>query len=146
MNENQFHQLFLNPWHMPSPIPMPFGPWRPIFIVQIQFSHIFPASAWSPYQSLFLRHEIEKGTESGLGRGRHVQLRGQKLRCLFYILYNHSVFLQSFQGSSMWNVHRRRDGETGRSLQVDKINSTVLPPEHHKVLNFLLLVTGTLYP
>ena len=61
MNENQFRQMFLIPWHMLSHIRVHFGLWRPISMVKIWFSHIFPASAWSPYQSLFLRHEIEKG-------------------------------------------------------------------------------------
>ena len=61
MNENQFCQMILSPWHMLSSIWVHFGLWRSIFIVEIWFSHIFPASPWSPYQSLFLRHEIEKG-------------------------------------------------------------------------------------
>ena len=73
MNENQFRQMFLNPWHMLSSIWVHFGLWRCIFTVKIWFSHIFPASAWSPYQSLFLRHEIEKGL-------RAVYLFGQKAR------------------------------------------------------------------
>ena len=61
MNKNHFRQMFLNPWHMLSYIGVHFCLWRPIFIVKIRFSYVFPALAWSPYQSLFLRHEIEKG-------------------------------------------------------------------------------------
>ena len=66
MNENQFRQMFLIPWHMLSHIWVHFGLWRPLFMVKIWFSHIFPASAWSPYQSLFLRKEIEKGLRAVL--------------------------------------------------------------------------------
>ena len=33
-------------------------PWS-IFLVKIWFSHIFPASAWLPYQSLFLRYSLD---------------------------------------------------------------------------------------
>ena len=70
-NENGFCQVFLNPWHMLSSIWVHFGLWRSIFIVKIWFSHIFPASAWSPYQSLFLRHEIEKGLRAVYPYMRH---------------------------------------------------------------------------
>ena len=35
MNENQFRQMFLNPWHMLSYIWVHFGLWRPIFTVKI---------------------------------------------------------------------------------------------------------------
>ena len=51
----------MTPWHVPSSIWVHLGPWGSIFLVKNQFSHIFPASAWSPYQSLFLRYEVEKG-------------------------------------------------------------------------------------
>ena len=43
--------------------------WRSILIVNIWFSYIFPASALSPYQSLFLRHKIEKELRAVYGFG-----------------------------------------------------------------------------
>ena len=58
MNENQFRQMFLNPWHMLSYIWVHFGLWRPIFTVKIWFSHIFPASAWSPFLSVNLTDKL----------------------------------------------------------------------------------------
>ena len=60
VNENKLSQAPLVAWHVLSSIWVHFGTWGLIFLVKNQFSHIFPASAWSPYQSLFLRHEIEK--------------------------------------------------------------------------------------
>ena len=51
----------MTPWHVPSSIWVHFGLWWLIFLVKNRFSHIFPASAWLPYQSLFLRYEVEKG-------------------------------------------------------------------------------------
>ena len=38
-----------------------FCPQWTIFPVKNLFSWIFPAPWWSPYQSLFLRYELEKG-------------------------------------------------------------------------------------
>ena len=60
MNENQFRQMFLNPWHMLSYIWVHFGLWRPIFTVKIWFSHIFPASAWSPFLSVNLTDKLAR--------------------------------------------------------------------------------------
>ena len=61
VNEKKLSQAQMTPWHVPSSIWVHLGPWGSIFLVKNQFSHIFPASAWSPYQSLFLRYEVEKG-------------------------------------------------------------------------------------
>ena len=61
VNGKKFWQAQMTPWHVPSSIWVHFGLWLLIFLVKIWFSHIFPASAWSPYQSLFLRYEVEKG-------------------------------------------------------------------------------------
>ena len=61
VNENKLSQAPLVAWHVLSSIWVHFGPWGLIFLVKNWFSHIFPAPAWSPYQSLFLRYEIEKG-------------------------------------------------------------------------------------
>ena len=57
----KFSQAQMTPWHVLSSIWVHFGLWWLIFVVKNRFSHIFPASAWSPYQSLFLRYEVEKG-------------------------------------------------------------------------------------
>ena len=41
------------------------------YSVQNQCSHIFPAPAWSPYESLFMRYEIEKGLRAVYLQRRH---------------------------------------------------------------------------
>ena len=81
INENQFRQLFLNPWHMLSSIWVHFGLWRPATIAEIWIFNIFPASAWSPYQSLFLKRDWERSRGQWSGGGRLLQ-RSQLL-CVF---------------------------------------------------------------
>ena len=66
VNVKKFWQVLLVPWHVWAPIWVHFAPWWSIFPVKNRFSHIFPAPEGSPYHSLFLRYEIEKGSESGL--------------------------------------------------------------------------------
>ena len=61
VNVKKFWQVLLVPWHVWAPIWVHFAPWWSIFPVKNRFSHIFPAPEGSPYQSLFLRYEIEKG-------------------------------------------------------------------------------------
>ena len=60
INENQFRQLFLNPWHMLSSIWVLLGLWLVIYTVKIQFSFIFPASAWSPFLSVNLTDKLAR--------------------------------------------------------------------------------------
>ena len=60
MNEIQFRQLFLNPWHMLSSIWVLLGLWLVIYTVKIQFSFIFPASAWSPFLSVNLTDKLAR--------------------------------------------------------------------------------------
>ena len=61
VNVKKFWQVLLVPWHVWAPIWVHFAPWWSIFPVKNRFSHIFPAPEGSPYQSLFLRYEVEKG-------------------------------------------------------------------------------------
>ena len=75
MNENQFHQMFLNPWHMLSYIWVHLGLWRPIFTAKIWFSHIFPASARSPFLSVILTDKLARLEERGWG-GKEVGGQG----------------------------------------------------------------------
>ena len=51
---------------MPSSTLAGFGPDIHVFRVKNQIFHFFPCPRGSPGQSLFLRYEIEKETESGL--------------------------------------------------------------------------------
>ena len=60
INENQVRQLFLNPWHMLSSIWVLLGLWLVIYTVKIQFSFIFPASAWSPFLSVNLTDKLAR--------------------------------------------------------------------------------------
>ena len=60
INEIQFRQLFLNPWHMLSSIWVLLGLWLVIYTVKIQFSFIFPASAWSPFLSVNLTDKLAR--------------------------------------------------------------------------------------
>ena len=78
MNENQFRQLFLSPWHMVSYIWVHFGLWRPIFTVKIWFSHIFPALAWSPFLSVNLTDKLARLILSG---NNILILSGNKMSC-----------------------------------------------------------------
>ena len=63
VNVKKIWQVLLVPWHVWAPIWVHFAPWWSIFPVKNRFSHIFPAPEGSPYQSLFLRYEIERGWE-----------------------------------------------------------------------------------
>ena len=60
VNEKKFWQAPLGPWHVLISIWAFSCPWGPNLLVKNGFSHIFPAPGGSPYQSLFLRNEIEK--------------------------------------------------------------------------------------
>ena len=60
VNEKKFWPVPSHPWHVCSYFWPFFGVIWSIFSVKNRFSHIFPAPGGSPYQSLFLRHEIEK--------------------------------------------------------------------------------------
>ena len=64
VNEKKLSQAQMTPWHVPSSIWVLFGLWWLIFLVKNQFVHIFPVLAWSPYQSLFLRYEVENGLKA----------------------------------------------------------------------------------
>ena len=65
INEIQFCQLFLNPWHLLSSIWVLLGLWLVIYTVKIQFSFIFPASAWSPFLSVNLTDKLARLHISG---------------------------------------------------------------------------------
>ena len=54
VNENKLSQAPLVAWHVLSSIWVHFGTWGLIFLVKNQFSHIFPASAWSPFLAVNL--------------------------------------------------------------------------------------------
>ena len=60
VNEKKFWPVPSHPWHVSSYFWPFLGVIWSIFPVKNRFSHIFPAPGGSPYQSLFLRHEIEK--------------------------------------------------------------------------------------
>ena len=62
VNENKLLQAPLVAWHVLSSIWVHFGTWGLIFLVKNQFSHIFPASAWSPFLSVILTDKL-----AGLG-------------------------------------------------------------------------------
>ena len=59
VNEKKFWQVPQLNWHVSSPIWAFFCPQWPILPVKNRFSQIFPCSEGSPYQSVFLRYEIE---------------------------------------------------------------------------------------
>ena len=54
VNENKLSQNPLVAWHVLSSICVHFGTWGLIFLAKNQFSHIFPASAWSPFLAVNL--------------------------------------------------------------------------------------------
>ena len=60
VNEEKLLQAQMTPWHVPSSIWVLFGPWGSIFLVQNRFSHIFPASAWSPFLSVILTDKLAR--------------------------------------------------------------------------------------
>merc|ERR1719376_483679 len=88
VNESQFRQMFLNPWYVLSCIWVHFGLWRPIFTVRTRFSHIFPASAWSPFLSVNLTDKLARLT---LTSHHHVKSKF----CLY--TSNHSITTNDFE-------------------------------------------------
>ena len=60
VNEKKLSQAQMTPWHVPSSIWVHLGPWGSIFLVKNQFSHIFPASAWSPFLSVILTDKLAR--------------------------------------------------------------------------------------
>ena len=80
VNVKKFWQVLLVPWHVWAPIWVHFAPWWSIFPVKNRFSHIFPAPEGSPYQSLFLRYEIEKGLRAEMWKFNFLGGWGHLLR------------------------------------------------------------------
>ena len=69
---------------MPSTILASFGPDIHVFREKNQIFHIFPCLRGSPGQSLFLRFEKEKRTESGIdGMGFSVGVVSPRDFCVF---------------------------------------------------------------
>ena len=60
VNEKKLSQAQMTPWHVPSSIWVHLGPRGSIFLVKNQFSHIFPASAWSPFLSVILTDKLAR--------------------------------------------------------------------------------------
>ena len=64
VNENKLSQAPLVAWHVLSSIWVHFGTWGLIFLVKNQFSHIFPASAWSPFLAVNLLLNVDEVAQS----------------------------------------------------------------------------------